>query len=94
MVLIPNRLMNLHQIGLIDFWDTWFRPMPPQCTGDLQSGNRKSGNKNSSLSLKNLTGPFLVFAVGLSLSLVAFILEQSLSIPERKLRRCNKLQLE
>jgi hypothetical protein len=79
--------MDLHQTGLIDFWDTWFRPMPPQCTGDIKSGNRKSKNKNSSLSIKNLTGPFLVFAVGLSLSFVAFILEQSLSIPERKLRR-------
>jgi hypothetical protein len=57
--------------------------MPPQCTGDIQSGNRKSKNRNSSLSLKNLTGPFLVFAVGLSLSLVAFILEHILSAQER-----------
>jgi ionotropic glutamate receptor len=68
--------------------------MPPQCTGDIKSFNKKSKNQNPSLSLKNLTGPFLVFAVGLSLSLVAFILEQSLSIPERKFRRRNKLQLE
>jgi hypothetical protein len=86
--------MNLHQIGLIDFWDTWFRPMPPQCTGDIKSGNRKSGNKNSSLSLKNLTGPFLVLAIGVSLSLVAFIFENIFSIPERHRRRRRKLQQE
>ncbi len=86
--------MNLHQTGLIDFWDTWFRPMPPQCTGNIQSGHRKSGNKNSSLSFKNLTGPFLVFAIGMSLSLAAFIFEQIFSIPERHRHRRRKLQQE
>jgi hypothetical protein len=56
--------------------------MPPQCTGDIKSGHRKS-EKNSSLSLKNLTGPFLIIAVGWSLSLLAFLVEQIISIKNR-----------
>jgi ionotropic glutamate receptor len=77
------RLLDLHQTGLLDFWDTWFRPMPPQCTGNIQSGHRKARNKTSSLSLKNLTGPFIVIAVGLSFSLLAFLLEHILCAQER-----------
>jgi lipopolysaccharide export LptBFGC system permease protein LptF len=69
--------------------------MPPQCTGDIKSGNRKSKNRNSSLSLKNLTGPFLVLAIGVSLSLMAFIFENIISIPEsHRRRRRRKLQQE
>jgi hypothetical protein len=87
-----KRVLNLHQTGLIDFWDTWFRPMPPQCTGDIKSGHRKSKNKNSSLSLKNLTGPFLIIAVGLSLSFLAFLVEQIISIKNRN--QVQRIQLQ
>jgi ionotropic glutamate receptor len=69
-----KRLLELQQTGLIDFWDTWFRPMPPQCNG--KAPTKRSGNKLSALSLKNLTGAFLLLAVGLSLSLLVFLLEQ------------------
>ena len=85
-------MLSLHQTGLIDFWDTWFRPMPPQCTGDnIKSGYKKSEKKNSALSLKNLTGPFVIIAVGLSLSCLAFLFEQILSVQERNRSR-RKLQ--
>ena len=69
-----KRLLELQQTGIIDFWDTWFRPMPPQCNG--KDPTKTSGNKLSALSFKNLTGAFLLLAVGLSLSLLVFLLEQ------------------
>jgi ionotropic glutamate receptor len=71
---IKKRLLELQQTGIIDFWDTWFRPMPPQCNG--KAPTKRSGNKLPALSLKNLTGAFLLLAVGLSLSLLVFLLEQ------------------
>jgi hypothetical protein len=85
--------LNLQEIGLVNFWDTWFRPMPPQCTGKPQTGNKTK--KLSPLSLKNLTGAFVVLLVGLSLSLLAFLCEKIISIREqhgsrtrRKLKQC------
>jgi hypothetical protein len=48
--------------------------MPPQCNGKAPS--KKSGSKLSALSFKNLTGAFLLLAVGLSVSLLVFLLEQ------------------
>ncbi|EFX82352.1 hypothetical protein DAPPUDRAFT_241436 [Daphnia pulex] len=56
---ISQGLLELMQIGLIDHWDTWFRPMPPQCNGKPQSGN-KTKKTTTPLSLKNLTGAFLL----------------------------------
>jgi hypothetical protein len=68
--------LELQQSGIIDYWDLWFRPMPPQCNGKPQSGN-KGPKRNSSLSFKNLTGAFIVIAFGLSLSLLAFLCEKN-----------------
>jgi ionotropic glutamate receptor len=67
------------QIGLIDHWDTWFRPMPPQCDGKPKSGN-KTKKTTTPLSLKNLTGAFLVLLVGLSLSILVFLIEKINSV--------------
>jgi len=52
--------------------------MPPQCNGKPQNGNKKK--KQLPLSLKNLTGAFLVSLVGLSLSILAFLWEKIISI--------------
>jgi hypothetical protein len=91
--------LEIQQIGVVDFWDTWFRPMPPQCNGKPQSGNKKK--KTSALSLKNLTGAFLVLLVGLSLSLLAFLCEKIISIREqhgsrsrRQLKQCTNNLIE
>jgi ionotropic glutamate receptor len=48
--------------------------MPPQCNG--KDPTKTSRNKLSALSFKNLTGAFLLLAVGLSVSLLVFLLEQ------------------
>jgi hypothetical protein len=47
------RILEVQQTGVVDFWDTWIRPMPPQCNGKPQSGNKKK--KTTPLSLE----PFL-----------------------------------
>jgi hypothetical protein len=83
------RILEVQQTGVVDFWDTWIRPMPPQCNGKPQSGNKKK--KTTPLSLKNLTGAFLVLSVGLSLSFLAFLVEKVISIRERH-HASNKLQ--
>jgi hypothetical protein len=82
--------LEIQQIGVVDFWDTWFRPMPPQCNGKPHSGNK---TKTSPLSLKNLTGAFLVLLVGLSLSILSFLIEKIISIHEQhgSRTRSNKL---
>jgi hypothetical protein len=83
--------LNLQEIGLVNFWDTWFRPMPPQCTGKPQTGNKTK--KLSPLSLKNLTGAFVVLLIGLSLSLLAFLGEKNVSIREQfRIRKDKKLR--
>ena len=70
----------------MDYWNLWFRPMPRQCNGKPQSGN-KGPKRNSSLSFKNLTGAFIVIALGLSLSLLALLCEQIIFITNRRRKR-------
>lgn len=85
-----KRILELQQIGLINYWDTWFRPMPPQCDGKPKSGKKK---KLSPLSMKNLTGAFIILLVGFSLSLLAFLGERIISITERKRMKTNEITL-
>lgn len=82
-----KRLLELHQTGLIGYWDLWFRPMPRKCISNVKSGYAIPKNKHPPLSLKNLTGAFLVLSVGLSLSLLAFLCEQVFSMDKRHRRR-------
>jgi hypothetical protein len=65
--------MELQHTGIINFSDSWFRPMPPQCNGHAPP--KPPRNQLSSLSLKNLTGAFLLLIFSLSLSLLAFLVE-------------------
>lgn len=82
----------MQQIGLIDYWDSWFRPMPPQCTGKPQSENKSKGNKLTRLNMKNLTAAFIVLLVGLTFSLLAFLCEIIISNLAKRRRR--QLQVE
>ena len=86
--------MDIQQIGLIDFWDTWFRPMSPQCDGKPQNnGNGKNKKKLSPLSLNNLTGAFFVLLVGLTLSLFVFLVEHIVAISKgRRILRTTESQ--
>jgi hypothetical protein len=67
-------ILELQQTGIIDFWDTWFRPMPPQCNG--KNTQQSAEKKLAPLSLKNLTGAFVLPAFGLSLSFLVFLIEK------------------
>ena len=89
-----KRILDIQQIGLIDFWDTWFRPMSPQCDGKPQNnGNGKKKKKLSSLSLNNLTGAFFVLLVGLTLSLIVFLVEHIVAISKgRRILRTSESQ--
>nr|CAH0113367.1 unnamed protein product [Daphnia galeata] len=90
---LTKGILEMQQIGLIDYWDTWFRPMPPQCDGKLQNGNGKNKKKLSPLSLNNLTGAFVVLLVGLSLSLIVFLGEHIVALSKRhRSRRTTKSQ--
>nr|CAH0100778.1 unnamed protein product [Daphnia galeata] len=72
---INQGILELQQTGINDIWDLWFRPMPPQCNGKpVQSP--KTEKKLSPLSLKNLSGAFLLLAFGLSLSFLVFLIEK------------------
>ncbi|EFX82354.1 hypothetical protein DAPPUDRAFT_241432 [Daphnia pulex] len=90
---ISQGILELQQTGIIEYWDLWFRPMPPQCNGKPPIGN-KTPNKNSSLSLKNLTGAFIVIGVGLGLSFLAFLGENIVAIPNRQRSRTNRNKLQ
>ncbi|KAK4030531.1 hypothetical protein OUZ56_023775 [Daphnia magna] len=65
--------LELHQTI---YWDIWFRPMPGQCIENIKSGYSMPKNKHPPLSLKNLTGAFLVLLIGLCLSFLAFLGEK------------------
>jgi hypothetical protein len=62
--------------------------MPPQCTGKPQNGQKR---KLSPLSIKNLTGAFVVLLVGSSLSLLAFLGEKIIFLRKLRIRKVNEL---
>jgi hypothetical protein len=80
------RLLDLIQTGIINYWDLWFRPMPGKCMRNFNSGFNMPDEKHKPLSLKNLSGAFVVIAVGLSLSLLAFLGEMIVSMKPARLR--------
>ncbi|XP_046448237.1 uncharacterized protein LOC124197028 isoform X2 [Daphnia pulex] len=85
---INKGLLDLQQTGIIDHWDSWFRTMPRKCMANIKYGYNTE-TKPSPLTLKNLTGAFIVLLIGSSLSFLAFLCEKILSMPKR--RRINKL---
>ncbi|XP_059352708.1 glutamate receptor ionotropic, kainate 2-like isoform X1 [Daphnia carinata] len=89
---ISKGFLELQERGLINYWDLWFRPMPVQCTENFKfSGLQSSRRENHPpLSLKNLTGAFLVLLVGISLAFLAFLCEQIISMPRGR-RPCRRI---
>lgn len=89
------------QSGIVDHWDLWFRPMPLQCLPNFQSVysqpiSQKMKMKNKqppALSLKNLTGAFIILVFGLNISLLTFLGEQMISMPRRHLQRRERARI-
>lgn len=88
------RLLEIAQAGLVDYWDLWFRPMPPQCQQNIKTAldrkTLKMKDKPPALTLKNLTGAFLVLLFGLGFSFLAFICELIISISNSHIHRLQK----
>ncbi|EFX87007.1 hypothetical protein DAPPUDRAFT_312495 [Daphnia pulex] len=93
---VNQGLLEIMQAGLVDYWDVWFRPMPPQCQGNIKSVNPpntkalKTNNKSPALTLRNLTGAFIVLCFGLGVSCLVFLCELITSL----LNRPNRLMQE
>nr|CAH0101813.1 unnamed protein product [Daphnia galeata] len=85
---INKGIMELGQSGLLDYWEILFRPMPRQCQGKIQRGYKSpENNQHPPLSLKNLTGAFIILSIGFSLSILAFLVEQIISMSKRHRRQ-------
>lgn len=90
-------MLELMQTGIVDHWELWFRPMPLQCLPNFQSVYKpKNSNKMKmksqppALSLKNLTGAFIILIFGFSVSLLAFLGELIISMPGRHRQRLER----
>ena len=70
-------MTELRENGLYDFWDVLMRAYPPQCWAAVHGLAEKQEKTDGPqrLSLKNLTGAFVVFSVGLGVSLLVFLCE-------------------
>ena len=94
-------MLELMQSGIVDHWDLLFRPMPLQCLSNFQtvysqpiSQKMKMKNKQPpALSLKNLTGAFIILVFGLSISLLTFLGEQIISMPRRHRQRRERARI-
>ncbi|XP_032789947.2 LOW QUALITY PROTEIN: glutamate receptor ionotropic, kainate 2 [Daphnia magna] len=89
---ISKSFLELQESGLVNHWDLWFRPMPVQCMENFKSSRLKSSRseKHLPLSLKNLTGAFLVLSVGISVAFLAFLCERIISMAGRQ-RPCQRI---
>jgi hypothetical protein len=76
--------LDLLQTGIIDHWDSWFRPMPRQCMANVKKGYKKRESEHRPISLKNLTGAFIILLIGFSVSFLAFLVEQIISMSDNR----------
>ena len=73
-----KRLLEIQEIGLYKYWDLWLPPVAHQCLTYTKQEKIKTSDKENppALTRKNLTGAFIVFALGICLSTLAFLCEQ------------------
>ena len=75
--------MTLDSVGLITFWNKQFYPPPERCL------KWRPPVKLTRLSMKGLSGVFLVLGAGYVLSIISFIME--LIIKSNLLKRMHTL---
>jgi hypothetical protein len=64
----------------MDIWTQWYQPDIRQCRAEEDKITKNvSKNAPPRLSLKNLTGAFVVLLIGYLISLVAFLAENIMS---------------
>ena len=67
----------MNERGLMEYWGQMYRRIPLQCLANTKGmRQKKAPNNKSRLSLKNLTGAFVVLLVGYALALLAFFFER------------------
>jgi hypothetical protein len=72
----------MKQFGLIQHWGKQFIPQPDECLNNYQDKPDKPR-----ISLKNLSGAFLVLLVGSTASLFAFIIEKIVYYHKKNLNK-------
>ena len=65
------RILELRQFGLIQHWEKQFLPQPNECATKYLEKPEKPR-----ISLKNLSGAFLLLLVGISVAILVFIIEK------------------
>jgi hypothetical protein len=89
--------LEIIEAGLVDYWDVMLRPMPLQCLKNIGKGSnmlKLKSKKPPALTLKNLTGAFVILLLGFSLSLLAFLCEKIVSMPSRNRRRLEQAKMK
>ena len=70
---LHKRILELRENGLLQHWQNKYNPKLDKC---MDAAPKK--DKNHPISLKNLTGAFVVLLVGYFISLISFLVETSL----------------
>ena len=66
----------MRAIGLIDIWTQWYQPDVQQCLAEADKITKSAPKKEPPrLSLKNLTGAFVVLLIGYLVSFLSFLAE-------------------
>lgn len=68
----------MHAVGLLDGFQTSFTADPFHCLKKIKKemiNNKINRNDKKSLTLKNLSGAFVVLAIGYSLAILVFLFE-------------------
>lgn len=87
-ILVIIRILELRDFGLLDFWAKRFQPDLRQCFDEadkIMQPKKSTGRKDSlsRLSIKNLTGAFVVLAVGYLFSFLVFLAEKIVSFSKK-----------
>jgi hypothetical protein len=78
LIFLNIRTLELFETGLISLWSNWFEPNARPCWNNNNDNRNAKSNKKPlvRLSLTNLTGAFVVLAVGFLVSTLAFLIER------------------
>ena len=77
LILFFKRLIWLRELGLLNHWVNSFLPRPYRCSSPLSSLRPTSNEK---LTLNYLSSAFLLYGVGVGISILAFLLELIFSL--------------
>jgi membrane-bound inhibitor of C-type lysozyme len=80
---IPESIYAMYDVGLIDYWKNC---SPRTVTHNCEPTNIKMGMSNQKkkpISLDNLSGAFVVLAVGIAAASFAFVIEIWIAIVQR-----------